>query len=68
MTRCPMCGRPVVQPWTGRKRVYCSQAHRQAAYEDRHPFGEEFLRAAGIPDYRPLQMLAQKGIDVSLWR
>ncbi len=32
---CPICGREVPQPSTGRPRTYCSQAHRQRAYEFR---------------------------------
>jgi hypothetical protein len=33
--RCPVCGVEVEQPATGARRVYCSPAHRQAAYRAR---------------------------------
>ena len=32
MSRCGVCNREIVQPATGRPRVYCSSACRQRAY------------------------------------
>lgn len=33
---CPVCGRPVARPPSGRPRVYCSRACQQRAYRKRH--------------------------------
>jgi hypothetical protein len=62
MARCPVCGRPVVQPKTGRPRVFCGNAHRQAWFRRTHPLGWRVLRAQGIEDRSPLQMLRQQGL------
>ena len=31
---CIVCGKRLVQPWTGRKRVFCSNACRQREYRE----------------------------------
>jgi hypothetical protein len=46
----------------GRPRVWCSQACRQKAYEDRRPLGWRILQAAGIEDRSPLAMLREQGL------
>jgi len=36
MKGCLVCGNPIRQPATGRRRQYCSHACRQLAYRRRH--------------------------------
>jgi hypothetical protein len=54
---CPVCRRPVVQPRTGRRRVYCCNAHRQAHWRRRRPLGMELIRDMGLGDVSLLAML-----------
>lgn len=42
---CQWCGRPVVQPDSGRRRKYCRRSCRQRAYEHR-----QWAKQIGIPE------------------
>lgn len=67
MAVCPICGRPVAQARRGRPRVYCCQAHRQAALRRRWPLGTRHLRDLGLdPELArvsPLDELRRAGVD-----
>jgi site-specific DNA-methyltransferase (adenine-specific) len=55
--RCPICGRPFIQPSRGRRRRYCSNPCRQVAYR-RNKHGAQQRRLVTLTEGDALQLLA----------